>query len=178
MVIASAGLAVAVVAGAVCVVCGVSVGFAGEVEGGVLVEEAVGFDDEADVLAGHDGPVFESDDVVHAEGVPNHDVFINDVPVRGGPDVQAVVLAGALVREFPGCEAFFAVVGGDPEVVAGKLRALADVGVVSGGEGDAIGGDEAVRDWFVHDVLAVVVDDFPEAVLGNVCFADRGLFGF
>lgn len=132
-----AGGAVAAVGGA---------GFGGEVEGGVLVEEAVGFEHEADVLAGHDGPVFEADDVVHAEGVPDHEVLIDDVAVFLGPDVQAVLGAGGLVGVLAGGEAFGPVVGGDPEVVPGELGALGDVGLVSGGELDPVGGDQAVGD--------------------------------
>src|SRR4029453_4519327 len=131
----------------------------GEVGGGVLVEEAVGFEHEADVVAGHHGPVFEADDVVHAEGVPDHEVLVHDVPVFLGLDVQAVLGAGGLVGVLAGGEAFGPVVGGDPRVVPGELGAFGDVGLVPGGELDAVGGDQPVGDGFVHDVLLLVVGD-------------------
>ena len=76
------------------VVGGVAVGRAvhrwrGYVECGVPIEEAGWLEGEADVVAGHDRPVLGPRQVRHAEGVPEHDVGVDQRPVARRPSGEA-----------------------------------------------------------------------------------------
>src|ERR1700679_4341551 len=51
------------------------------VERGIAVEEAHRDERETGVLDRHDGPVLGPGQVGHPEGVPQHDVGVDDVPV-------------------------------------------------------------------------------------------------
>src|SRR5271167_1186801 len=51
------------------------------IERGTLVEEAGGFQREADVPGWHYGPVFEARNVMMIDGVPDHDVRVFNATV-------------------------------------------------------------------------------------------------
>ncbi len=51
------------------------------VQRGVGIEEAEGFEEEADMLSWHDWPVLNAGDVRHPKGVPDHTVSLHQVPV-------------------------------------------------------------------------------------------------
>src|SRR6266436_1277623 len=60
-------------------------GGGGNVVGGVLLEEAVRLEEEADVGGGHDGIIFGAGNVRVAHRVPEDDVRVGDRPVLLGP---------------------------------------------------------------------------------------------
>ena len=72
-----------------------------EVAARVAVEEAERLQCEPGVLARHHRPVLRPAEVGRANGVPQHDVLIDDRPVRGGP-LRQPGAARVLVRHHSG----------------------------------------------------------------------------
>jgi hypothetical protein len=69
---------------AVCAIGGAGLE-ARQIKCGILIEEAVRLQDEADLLAWHDGPILKPHNVMHTERVPDDDVLIGDVAVSRNP---------------------------------------------------------------------------------------------
>src|SRR5581483_10387415 len=59
------------------------------VEGGIAIEEADRDEAEAGVLHRHDRPILGARQVGHAEGVPHHDVGVDDLAILGRPFWQS-----------------------------------------------------------------------------------------
>ncbi len=91
----------------------------GQVHDWVFVEEVHGADEEVVPHGGHDGPVFDADDVMEAEGVPGDEVGVFEGAVGPGPGGEAFE-AFARGDVDSGGVALVGVVGGDPELVGGE----------------------------------------------------------
>src|SRR5580704_14034624 len=57
----------------------------GHVERGIAIEETHGDETEPGVLDRHDGPVLGPRDIGHPEGMPEHNVGVDDGPVLSRP---------------------------------------------------------------------------------------------
>src|SRR5207244_3396316 len=130
------------------------------VVGRVLREKAVWLEHETDVRGWHHGIVLRPWKVRVAEGVPQHDVCVDQRPVLFGPARQTVA-ALALVRIVARSVALALLERRYPNVIVDEAGPFAPPGVLRGERERVVAGNELVANRFADGVLDVRIDDLP-----------------